>query len=92
MPTFEEIRKELFEKHIYLSQRYGRQIPSKYLSFTASEYISAIGLARQEARTNQDLNNIAVADLFWKDFVDTRSGEYEMTKSLDRLFANSSTS
>ncbi|OGH16756.1 MAG: hypothetical protein A3C30_00235 [Candidatus Levybacteria bacterium RIFCSPHIGHO2_02_FULL_40_18] len=82
---YKETLKEVVKVHQQVSHLYPpRQIPSYHLPQGAGTYIDAIAKARENARTQNDINRYLVAELFFKDFIDP-TGEYETTKAFNAL-------
>ncbi|OGH23455.1 MAG: hypothetical protein A2629_00210 [Candidatus Levybacteria bacterium RIFCSPHIGHO2_01_FULL_41_15] len=80
-----EVLQEIKRVHQEVSHLYSpHQIPSYHLPQGAGTYIDAIAKARENARTQADINRYLVAELFFKDFIDPR-GEYETTKAFNAL-------
>ena len=85
MFTFDEIAKEIVDKHAIFFGKYGNQIPSSVLSFSASEYLKTISNVRSSKDAYKNFKRISIIDLFYGDFVDP-NGTDEMTKTLINLF------
>lgn len=69
MLTFDKIAKEIVDKYARFFPKYGNQIPSSVLSFSASEYFKTISKIRSSGDTHKDFKRILTINLLYGDFV-----------------------
>jgi hypothetical protein len=82
---YKDVLKEILRVHQEVSHLHPQhQIPSSHLPHGMGYYLGAIAKAREEARTQKEINTYMIAELFFKDFVDP-TGEYETTKAFNTI-------
>lgn len=82
---YKEVLREILRVHQEVSHLYPQhQIPSSHLPHGMGRYLGAIAKAREEARTQKEINTYMIAELFFKNFVDP-IGEYETTKAFNAI-------
>lgn len=82
---YKEVLREILRVHQEVSHMCPQhQIPSPYLPHGMGYYIEAIAKAREEARTQKEINTHLIAELFFRDFVDP-TGKYETTKAFNAI-------
>ena len=84
MSTFDKIAKEIVDKHAIFFGRYGDQIPSCVLSFSASEYLKAISKVRSSEDAYINFKRISTIDILYRDFVDP-NGNDEMSRAIAKV-------
>lgn len=83
IPSLGEMTNEMFEKQQQFHFKYGRQIPTSVLSFSAREYLISLTHARIEQMNLHQGTQIGIAEALWKSFVDP-NGEDQMTRAFDK--------
>lgn len=82
--TLEELVKELVHKHAVFYHRYGQNIPSSVLSFSAGEYLDVISNSRSSEDAYKNTNRITTAEVLYKDFIDP-IGNDEMSRIFNKI-------
>lgn len=84
MFLFDKIAKEIVDKHALFFGKYRHCIPSSVLSFSASEYLKAIGGVRSSKEAYISYTRIETVDTLYRDFVDP-NGADEMSRAIAKV-------